>query len=69
MIKKLYDALFSDDYVLFSDEDSRNVTILNDEMDFLTIDLNNMSHDDANFEDDLKIIIHVRLLAWHNRRK
>ena len=38
-------------------------------MDFLSIDLNNMNHDEANFEDELKIIIHARPLAWHNRLK
>lgn len=39
-------------------------------MDFLSIDLNDINHDKANFEDELKIIIiHARLLAWHDKLK
>ena len=37
-------------------------------MGILSVDLNNINLDDVNFDrDDLEIIIHVRLLAWHNR--
>ena len=39
-------------------------------MDILSIDLNNINLDDVNFDrDDLETIIHVRLMAWHNRLK
>ena len=39
-------------------------------MGFNTIDLNNISLDDGNFdEEDLETVIHVRLTAWHNRLK
>ena len=35
-------------------------------MGILNIDLNNISHDDTNYnEDDPETIIHIRLLAWH----
>ena len=38
-------------------------------MGILSVDLNNINLDDANFhEDDPKTIIHVRILAWHNKR-
>ena len=39
-------------------------------MGILSIDLNNINLDDVNFDrDDLETIIHVRLMAWHNRLK
>ena len=37
-------------------------------MDILSIDLNNINLDLSNYnKDDPKTIIHVRLLAWHNK--
>ena len=37
-------------------------------MDILSVGLNNINLDDASFnEDDPKVIIHFRLLAWHNK--
>ena len=37
-------------------------------MGIFSVDLNNINLDDANFhENDLKTIIHVRPLAWHNK--
>ena len=64
MIKKLYNALFSDIDILFFDEDSANVTFSSEEMGIFSSDLNNINFDDANFyEDDPKTTIHVRLLA------
>ena len=37
-------------------------------MGILSIDLNNINLDDANYsEDDPENIIHVRLLAWHSK--
>ena len=54
----------------FFDEDSGNVTFSSDELGVLTIDLNNINLDDINFdEDDSETIIHVRIMAWHNRLK
>ena len=39
-------------------------------MGILSIDLNNINVYDANFYvDDPKTLIHVRLLAWHNKLK
>ena len=36
----------------------------------LRVDLNNISLDDVNFdEDDPETIIHVRLMAWHDQFK
>ena len=41
-----------------------------DEMDSLSIDINNINLGDVNFdEDDPETIIHVRLMAWCNRYK
>ena len=43
-----------------------SITFSSDELEIL----NNIKLHDANFyEDDPKAIIHVRLLAWHNRLK
>ena len=54
----------------FFDEDSGNVTFSSDELGVLSIDLNNNNLDDINFdEDDSETIIHVRIMAWHNRLK
>ena len=39
-------------------------------MGIFSVDLNNINLDDANSDnDDPKIIIHARLLAWHNELK
>ena len=70
MIKKLYNALFADDDILFFDEDSGIVTFSSTEMGILSGDHNNINLYDTNFyEDDPKTIIHGRLLAWHNTFK
>ena len=54
----------------FFDEDSGNVIFSSDELGVLSIDLNNINLDDINFdEDDSETIIHVRIMAWHNRLK
>ena len=58
---------FTNDNLLFFDEDSGNVTFSSDGMGILSVDLNNIELDDANFyEDDLEIITNVRLVTWHN---
>ena len=56
-------------YTLFY-EGLGNMTFLIDEMGILSVDINNINLDDANFdEDDPRIIIHVRLMAYHKRLK
>ena len=70
MIKKLDDDLFSNGDIIFYNEDSNYVTFFSDEMVILGVDLNIISLDDINFnEDDPKTIIHVRLTYWRNRFK
>ena len=64
MIKKLHTALYAVDDILFCDEDSGNVMFCCNEMDILSVDLNNINLDDTNYdEDDPETIIHVRFLA------
>ena len=56
-------------YYLFN-EDSGNVTFSSDEIGIFRIDLNNINLDDVNCdEDDPDTIIHVRLMARHNKLK
>ena len=72
MIKKLHNTLFTDDDILFFDEDSGNVRFSSDEMDIPSVDLININLDDVNFDEDnpdLIILIHIRLMAWRNRYK
>ena len=70
IIKKLHDALFANQYTIFINEDSINVTFRADEMDIVSVDLDKINIDDVNFdEDDPETIIHVRVMAWHNRFK
>ena len=46
------------------------MTFSGEEIGILSVDLNDINLDDANFfEDDPKTIIQVRLLALHNRQK
>ena len=44
MLEKL-DVLFSNDYVDLNDIESDIVTFFNDDMELVTTDLNNISHD------------------------
>ena len=70
MLEKLDNYLFSNDHIFFHDADSNIMTFLTDDMDFNTIDCNNIYLDKNDFdEDDPKIINHVRLMTWHNRFK
>ena len=50
--KKLHNALFTDDDILFFDEDSGNVRFSSDEMDIPSVDLININLDDVNFDED-----------------
>ena len=61
----LDNALFTDNDLLFSDENSGNVTISSDEMGItLNVDFKNINLDDAKFyDDDLQTMIHARLVA------
>ena len=44
--------------------------LVTDDMGILCVNRNNSNLGDATFYlDDLKTIIHVRLLAWYNKRK
>ena len=62
IMKNVYHALFADDDILFSDEDSDNIPFSSDELGILRVDLNNISLDDTNFyEDDPKTISYARL--------
>ena len=67
MIKKLYTALYTNDGLLFFDEDSGNVTFCCDEMGILTVNLNYINLDNNFDEDDPDTIILIRLLAWHSK--
>ena len=70
MIKKLHNAFFTDDDILFFHKDSGNVAFFSNKMSILHINLNNINLDDGNFdEDDLEIIIHVGLMALRNTLK
>ena len=65
IIKKLYIALYTDDNILYFNEDSGNVILFCNEMGIHNIDLNNINPDNNFDENDCKTIILVRLLAWH----
>ena len=70
IIKKLHNALFTHDDILFFVEDCNNANFFGDEMGILSVDLNNINLDDINFYgDNPETIIHVRLMAWRNRLK
>ena len=62
MIKKLYNALFTDDKILFFDEDSSNATFSSDQIGIFSVERNNVNLDESKFyKDDPKVIFHVRL--------
>ena len=65
MIKKLYNALYVDEYIFYFNEDSGNVVSSCNEMGILNIDLNNINLDNNFDEDYSDAIIHIRFLAWH----
>ena len=60
MIKNLYTVLYADD-----DKDFGNVMFYCNEVGIFSVDLNSISLDDTNYEeDDPETFIHVRLLVW-----
>ena len=61
IIKKLDDALFVNDDIIFMNKDSNNITFFGGDIGVLSVDLDKIYLDDVNFdEDDPEIIIHVR---------
>ena len=70
MLEKLNNIVFSNNDVDLDDIDSDIDTFFSDNMGLVNIDLNNINRDGNNFdEDDPETIIHVGLMAWHNRFK
>ena len=66
MIKNLFTALYADENILYSNENSGNVTFCCNEMGILIVNLGNINLDDTNYEeDDPDNIIFIRLLDWH----
>ena len=66
MIKILFTAFYVDENILNFNEDSGNVVLTCIWMSILNIDLNDISLDDTNYdEDNPDAIIPVRLFAWH----
>ena len=66
MIRNLHEALFANDDILSSDEDSGNVTFSSDEIGILSVDLNNAKLDDANL---MKMILRLlfMLAFWYDK--
>ena len=52
MIEKLHNALFTDDDILFFDEDSGNARFFGDEMGILNLDLNDINFDYTKCDED-----------------
>ena len=66
MIKILFTAFCTDEIILYFNEDCGNAVFTCNGMDIFNIDLNNISLDDTNHdEDDPDTIIFIRLLAWN----
>ena len=66
-ITKRFTALYADENVLYLTEDSGNVVFSHNEIGNLNLDLNNINLDNDFDEDNPDSIIHIRLLAWHNK--
>ena len=67
MIKELFTALYTDENILYFNEDSGNVVFNCNGKGILNIDLNNINLDNNFDEDDPDAIILIRLLAWHTK--
>ena len=66
MIKKRFTALYADENILYFNEDSRNVVFNCNGMSILNTNLNNINHEDTNYDqDDPDTIIPIRFLVWH----
>ena len=62
-------ALYTNNGLLFLDEDSSDVTFCSNEMGILSVNLNNNNLDNNFYDDDSDTIILIRLLAWHSKLK
>ena len=65
VIKKLFTALYTDENILYLNEDSGNVVFSCNEMGILNMGVKNINLDNNFDEDDPDTIIIIRLLAWH----
>ena len=65
MIKKLFNAFYANENILFFNEGPGDVVFNCNEMGILNIDLNNINLDNNFDEDDPDTIILIRLLVWH----
>lgn len=64
MLERIRHVLFSNDDIVFFDEDFRSATFFTNQMGILSVDFYKIYFDNVNFyENDLENIIHVRLLA------
>ena len=64
MIKTLFIALYTDENIFYSNEDSGNVVYSCYKMGFLNIDLNNINLDNNFDEDESDTTTFIRHLAW-----
>ena len=70
MIKNLDNDLFSNDEIIFLNENSNNVMLFSNEMGIIRFDSNNISLNDDNFDkDDPETINYLRPVVWCNRDK
>ena len=67
-IEEHYTALYADNGLFFSNEDSGTITIFCNEMGIFGVNLNNINLDNNFDEDDSDTIILSRLLAWHSKK-
>ena len=65
MVKKLFTAFYTDENILYFNEDSGNVVFNCNEMGILNIDLNNINLYNNFDKDDPDTVILIRLLVWH----
>ena len=65
MIEKLYTALYTDENILYFDEDFGNVEFSCSENGVLCVNLSNINLHNNFDEDDPDAITFVRLLTWH----
>ena len=63
IIKKLYNALYADDGLLFNDENSGDVIFCCNGMGILSVNLNNINLDNNFDKDDPNTIILIKLFG------
>ena len=61
--------MYADDGLLIFYEDSGDVAFCWNEMDILSVNLNNINLDDNFAEDDPDVVVLIRLLAWRSNFK